>query len=171
MRAPLLAALLASALPTQAGEIPATLAAAELPAYVRVSPRLATGAQPTPETLARLKELGFRTVINIRAADEPGVLAEADIVRSQGLAYHLIPVTPSSFGALQVDAIAKILDDPKAAPVLFHCSSSNRVGGVLAVLEVRRGRSCEQAEAVGRSLGLKSPDMVQAVRRVSKCGP
>jgi len=162
-------ALLTPALPAHAAEIPATMPASEIPAYVRVSPGLATAAQPAPETLARLKELGFRTVLNIRAADEPGVREEAEVVRAQGLGYHLIPVTPASFSAEQVDAIAKILDDPSAAPVLFHCSSSNRVGAVFAVLEARKGRSCAEAEAVGRSFGLKSPQLIEAARRVGNC--
>jgi len=80
----LAAAALLLALPAGADEIPATMPASEMPAYVRVSPGLATSAQPSPETLARLKELRFKTVVNIRAANEPGVQEEADVVRARG---------------------------------------------------------------------------------------
>jgi uncharacterized protein (TIGR01244 family) len=167
--ASLAAAMLLLTAPAAAGEIPASMPPWEIPGYQRLSPSLATAAQPAPETLARLKELGFRTVVNIRAANEPGVQEEGEVVRAQGLAYHLIPVTPATFSAEQVDAISKILEDPKAAPVLFHCSSSNRVGAVLAVLEARKGRRCAEAEEIGRRFGLRSPEMAEAARRLSNC--
>jgi uncharacterized protein (TIGR01244 family) len=165
----LVAAALAFVLPATAGEIPASMPASEIPGYLLVSPSLAIAAQPAPQALARLKELGFKTVVNIRAANEPGVPEEAEVVRAQGLEYHLIPVTPATFSAEHVDAIAKILEAPSAAPVLFHCSSSNRVGAVFAVLEARKGRSCAEAEEVGRRYGLKSPQMAEAARRVGNC--
>ena len=34
------------------------------------------------------------------------------------------------FSQEQVDQVAKILDDPAAGPILFHCASANRVGAV-----------------------------------------
>jgi len=168
-RAWLAAGLLALPLSLRAGEIPETLPASEMPSYVRVSPGLATAGQPSAETLARLKQLGFRTVINLRAPDEPGVQAEAGAVTEQGLAYHLIPVTARTFSSEQVDAVAKILEDPDAAPVLIHCHSSNRVGAVMLVLEARKGLDCASAEAAGRKLGLKSPAMAETALRLGHC--
>jgi uncharacterized protein (TIGR01244 family) len=164
-----LAGVLALPLLVRAGEIPETMPASEIPNNVRASPGLATAGQPAPETLARLKELGFKTVINIRTEAEPGVVQEADVVKAQGLDYHLIPITAATFSAEQVDAIAKILDDPAAGPVLFHCGSSNRVGAVIAAIEARKGRGCAEAEAEGRRLGLRSESMVEAARRVGNC--
>jgi len=164
-----LAGVLALPLLVRAGEIPETMAPSEIPNYVRANPSLATAGQPAPETLARLKQLGFKTVINIRTEAEPGVAQEADVVKAQGLDYHLIPITAATFSAEQADAIAKILDDPTAGPVLFHCGSSNRVGAVIAAIEARKGRSCAEAEAAGRKLGLRSESMVEAARRVGNC--
>ena len=50
--------------------------------------------------------------------------------------------------------------------MLLHCASSNRVGGAWAVIQARKGKSLEEAEAAGRAAGLHSPQMEAAVRRV-----
>ncbi len=77
-----------------------------------------------------------------------------------------VPVTADSFRLEDALAVKAVLDDPSAGPVLVHCASSNRVGGVLAVIASRRGRSLDEAIADGRAAGLHSPVMENAVRRV-----
>jgi hypothetical protein len=59
-----------------------------------------------------------------------------------------------------------VLDDPSAGPVLLHCASSNRVGGVWAVIQARKGKALDEALAAGREAGLHNPQMEAAVRRV-----
>lgn len=145
---------------------PETLDAALVPFYKLLRPGLAVAGQPTPETLARLAELGFRTVVNLRTDGESGVPEERPLIEGQGLLYVQVPVTPESFSQADVDAVARVVDDPAAAPVLLHCSSSNRVGAVIAVMAARRGSSLEAALDEGRRAGLKSAAMVEAVRRV-----
>ena len=50
--------------------------------------------------------------------------------------------------------------------MLLHCASSNRVGGVLAVLEAKAGKPLDEAIAAGQKAGLKSGPMTEAVKRV-----
>ena len=57
-------------------------------------------------------------------------------MEAQGLRYVWVPVTPDTLSLADVEAVEKVLDDPASGPVLLHCVSSNRVGGVWAV---RRG--------------------------------
>ena len=156
--------LLLLAVPVAAG-VPETVDPAEIPAYRLLRPDLAVAGQPSPQALARLKEMGFRTVVNLRTEKE-GAAAEAPVVEAQGLRYVWVPVTTESFSAADVEAVGKVLDDPSAFPVLFHCASSNRVGGTWAVLQSKRGKSLEAALAAGRAAGLQSPQMEAAVRRV-----
>lgn len=147
-------------------QIPETVDPAVIPNYRLVKPGLATAGQPTAEALRRLKEQGFRTVINLRTESEPGVKEEEQIVKGQGLSYVWVPMTPANFSQQQVDQIASVLDDPKAGPVLFHCGSANRVGAVWTVIQAQRGKSYEEAEGEGRKIGLSSPAMVEAVKKV-----
>jgi uncharacterized protein (TIGR01244 family) len=157
--------LLAAAAAARAAELPESVEAGRIPAYRRLSPALATAGQPSPEALAALKELGVRTVVNLRTEQE-GAAAEAAVVTGQGLRYVSVPVTPDSFSDSDVDAVHEVLADAGSAPVLLHCASSNRVGGVIAVLESRKGKPLDEAIAAGKAAGLHSLAMENAVRRV-----
>jgi protein tyrosine phosphatase (PTP) superfamily phosphohydrolase (DUF442 family) len=69
------------------------------------------------------------------------------------------------------DAVSRVLDDPAAGPVLLHCASANRVGAIWALMQVRKGKSLDEAEAEGRALGLESPALVEAMRKVATANP
>ena len=133
--------------------------------YRLILPGLAVAGQPTPAALQGLKEMGFRTVVNLRSEKE-GPADERAAVEAQGLRYVSIPILADTFSLADVEAVERVLDDPSAAPVLLHCRSSNRVGAAWAVIQARKGKSLEEAEAAGRAAGLHSPEMEAAVRRV-----
>jgi uncharacterized protein (TIGR01244 family) len=149
---------------TRAG-IPRSMEPGLVPNYQVVREGLATGGQPTTEALVRLRALGFRTVIDLRAEGE-GVRDEEAAVKAQGLRHVWVPITPESFTLEDVRKIKVVLDDKMAAPVLLHCSSANRVGAVWTVLRVQEGRPLAEAEKEGERIGLKSQAMRDAVRRV-----
>ena len=162
---PLTALAVLASVAAFAAAIPETLKPEEAPNYYRVSPRLATAGQPSPEVLKKAKELGFATFVNLRTPQE-GIEADRKIVEALGLRFLSVPVTPAAFSLADAKAVAAVLDDPKAGPVLLYCSSSNRVGGVWAVVQALRGKNDDEALADGRKAGLKSPAMVEATKRV-----
>jgi hypothetical protein len=45
------------------------------------------------------------------------------------------------------------------------------VGAIWALLQVRKGKSLDEAEAEGRALGLESPGLVEAMRKVATPKP
>lgn len=137
-----------------------------VPNYKRVRPGLATAGQPTPEALKQLKELGLKTVINLRTSGEPGVKEEEELARALGLDYVSVPITPASFSAEDARAVGRLLEDEAAGPILLHCVSANRVGGVVAVIRAQGGMPYDEALAEGKAVGLASPAMVEAVERV-----
>lgn len=139
----------------------------DVPNYSVLAPGVAAAGQPPAAVIEKLKELGFRTVVNLRAATEPGVAEEKAAVESQGLRYVHVPVTAASFSLEDAKAVAQVLDDAEAAPVLLHCSTSNRVGGVWGVVQTLKGKTPEEAEAEARKAGLTSAAMVEAYRRVA----
>jgi uncharacterized protein (TIGR01244 family) len=157
--------LTAFTIPTRASGIPESVDPALIPNYRLVLPGLATAGQPSPEALGRLKEWGFKTVVNLRPPAE-GTKAEEEIVRGLDLRYVSVPITPATFSLDDVGAVASVLHDAQAAPVLLHCSSANRVGAVWMALQVRKGKSREEAEKEARAIGLSSPAMLEAVGRV-----
>lgn len=150
--------------------VPEAVDPADIPNYRLIKPGLAFGGQPSRETLQGLGEMGFRTVVNLRTASE-GAAEEGPIVRALGLDYVWVPVSPGTFSLEDVEAIERVLEDPEAAPVLLHCASSNRAAAVWAVVQARKGRTLEEAEAAARATGLHSPAMWDAVLRVLKQAP
>jgi uncharacterized protein (TIGR01244 family) len=160
----LVAALALGAAPARAS-VPQSVEPSAIPNYRLILPGLAVAGQPTPAALRGLKEMGFRTVVNLRTEAE-GPADEPAAVLAQGLRYVSVPVQPATFSLADVLAVERVLDDPAAAPVLLHCGSSNRVGAVWAVIQARKGRSLAEAEAAGRAAGLHSPEMEAAVLRV-----
>ena len=94
-----------------------------------------SGGQPTPEQIEAAARAGFRTVINIRTAGEPGFEWEQDAVERLGMTYVHIPVGGED--SFTRETIATIDDALRAAmargPVLFHCASGNRIGATLAL--------------------------------------
>jgi uncharacterized protein (TIGR01244 family) len=134
--------------------------------YKRLSPDLAAAGKPSPEAVSRLKALGFKTVIDLRTEKE-GTAEEKAAVESQGLRYVSVPVTPATLSLDDVKAVAGLLDDPAAGPVLLHCAGSVRVGAVYGAVQALKGKSLAEAEAAGRAAGLTNGPMVEAMRRVA----
>ncbi|WP_187770731.1 fused DSP-PTPase phosphatase/NAD kinase-like protein [Cognatilysobacter lacus] len=117
------------------------------------------GGQPTPGQLAELERAGVRTVINLRAADEPVDYDEAAEAGRLGLGYVAFPIT----GAADLDReraqhFGALLDKARReGGVLIHCASANRVGAMVALDEaLNRGRTIDAALELGRAAGLKA---------------
>ena len=166
MRSTLALAAFLSAAVLQGGQVPDAVDPVLIPAYKLIAPGLVAAGQPAPDALARLGAMGFKTVLNLRLPNEGGPANERSVVEDQGLRYVSIPVTSASLSLNDLAAIEKVLDDPAAAPILFHCASSNRIGGVWAAILVRKGKSLDAALAAGREAGLRSTTMEEAVRRL-----
>jgi len=148
------------------GPVPASMPETEIASYHFVRPDLAIAGRPSAGTLARLKDLGFRTVIDLRPESE-GTADEKSAVESQGLRYVSVPFTPASFTLADAKAVASALEDPAAGPVLLHCASANRAGGLWMVLQTIAGKPIDEAEQEGRKVGLRSDAMAEAARRVA----
>lgn len=131
--------------------------------------RMYFGGQPDEASLARLaSEAGVKTVINIRNPEEMSRVAfdESAVVESLGMKYVNIPVSPDTFSDRDVTRFAEVLSSTDD-PVLLHCASSNRVGGMWAAYLVEhQSVAVEDAIELGRAAGLRSESMVAATRRV-----
>jgi uncharacterized protein (TIGR01244 family) len=157
-------AICASGAAARAAELPAAVDG--VPNYHVVRKDLATAGQPTADAFKQLKALGFTTVVNLRMQGEIP-WDEEKAVTAAGLRYVWVPVTPATLSAKDVDAVAAVLDDPAAGPVLLHCTVAGRAGGLYAAVLARKGKSLDEAEAEGVKAGLYSDAMKQAVRRVA----
>lgn len=122
-------------------------------------PGLYTAGQPAAGDWQAIAARGVTTVVNLRTPSEMQGRDEAAEVRAAGMHYIEIPVA----GADGItDANARLLGDALAGskgPVLVHCASANRAGGLLALSEARYGGAApEQAIALGRKAGMASTE-------------
>lgn len=137
--------------------------------YLRAAPYVGTGGIVDPKGYAKLKALGFKTIINLNTEKE-GAKVEGDGIMAAGLDYISIPVATKAPDSAQVAAFSKYVNDPKFYPILVHCESANRVGAMWALYRTKNGVPPEIAIQEGRTVGLK-PSREGAVREILKLPP
>ena len=141
-----------------AGEDAEKLAPAACGKIARVS-RLADvylASQPTAADLAEAKNLGIKTVINLRPDAETKGFDERRAVEAAGLAYVHIPFAADDVTDAVFDQAREQLKSAPR-PLLLHCGTANRVGGVwLPYRVLDAGLSWDAALAEAKTIGLRN---------------
>ena len=103
-----------------------------VPNLYRVSDELYRGDQPSPQGMQNLKQLGLKTIINLRSFH-----SDRDEIGETGLAYEHIFMKAWHPEEDDVVRFLKIATDPKRAPVLVHCQhGADRTGALIAVYRI-----------------------------------
>lgn len=130
---------------------------AELPRFQQVSEKLYRSGQPRKGGLARLRELGINTIVNLRGASSQTRAEEAE-ARALGLNYVNVPLP--NWGRPQDTRVARILEliaAPENGRVLVHCKEGvDRTGMIVAVYRIRNeGWTSHKALAEAEHNGMK----------------
>lgn len=105
-----------------------------------------TAGQPEAEHLGSIAEAGYRTVLDLRAPEEPRGLDEPEAVHGAGMEYINLPVSPETLDKELFDRFREFMGDPERRPMLVHCSTANRVGALLLpYMILDEGRDPEEA--------------------------
>jgi uncharacterized protein (TIGR01244 family) len=148
---------------TLAAGLSALAQAEKTPKLHRVSEEISTAGQPSDEELEQIRDAGFKTVLNLRPPEE-GSLAEKPKVEALGMTYVNIPITPETITEEKVQRFSEIVADPANKPLLIHCASGNRVGGLWFIHRaLGQGVPAEQGLEEARAIGLKSPVLERIV--------
>ncbi|MBA2525059.1 MAG: tyrosine-protein phosphatase [Pyrinomonadaceae bacterium] len=129
----------------------------ELPNFHRVDDLVYRGAQPKSGGLDLLRQLGIKTVVNLRDDDARAKQEEAG-ARMAGLQYFNFPF--ERWGRPQdkeMEQVLAIINNPANQPVFVHCQhGADRTGVVIAVYRITHdGWTSEQAKAEAKRFGLK----------------
>lgn len=124
--------------------------------YNRMSPNLGTAGVLREGGLEEAVELGFKTIIDLRGPSENGVSEEAANASRIGVKRIHIPITTKIVAQEQINQFTAALDDPANYPILTHCASANRVGGMWVLYRVGHGIDPILAIEEARGCGLKS---------------
>jgi protein tyrosine phosphatase (PTP) superfamily phosphohydrolase (DUF442 family) len=124
-------------------------------------PGLLTSGQPGVASFRALAAAGVATIIDIRDPLEPRPFDEPALVRELGMTYLNPTVRQGALDDSMMEAALRALRDHAGQPVLLHCASANRVGGVLIpYLMIDQGMSEEDAVAAALKIGLRGADLL-----------
>lgn len=112
----------------------------DLPNFHQVHPFLYRSGEPTEAGLKKLKEMGVKTVIDLRAPSEFPI-NEPKIAKELGLNYINLVMTSKAPTEKQVDTmlkeIKKAQEKPENGSVLVHCAhGSDRTGCMVGIWRV-----------------------------------
>ena len=130
--------------------------------FARVETTIACAGATTPEALAGLKKMGYASVVNLRAASEPGaeIDAEAAAAKAAGVNFIHLPFNVASPDPMLVDNFLKAITAPGNQPAFVHCASGNRAAALWMIKRVEVDKwDVDRAETEAVALGMTSPAM------------
>ena len=126
--------------------------------FSRVDATVGCGGATEPSAMSALRGEGFRSVINLRLANEDGANVDAGRAAAEkaGLTYIHLPFDSSNPDPKVVDQFLAAVSDTANQPVYIHCASANRVGAVWMIKRAledgwETGKAKQEAEAIGLS--------------------
>ena len=123
----------------------------------KVSDEYSAGGQPTPEALKQLADQGYKSVVNLRALDETGVLEdEQQQAQAAGLEYVNVPLKSNSANDnLTVKVLTELEQLP--TPIYFHCGAGGRASALaLIAFATQHKLNREQVLAKAEELGINT---------------
>ena len=128
----------------------------DLPNFHMVSAGVYRGAAPTTEGLKRLKEMGVKTVIDLRIAPKTVQKERAEVARL-GMKWINLPMSEAPPTQAQVDALLVALKSAPSEPVFVHCQhGADRTGCMLGIYrETQQGWDFDKTYAEMRKYGFK----------------
>jgi uncharacterized protein (TIGR01244 family) len=132
--------------------------------FTKVDAVVACGGATETAALEGLKNDGFKAVINLRQASEPGANLEENQARAKalGLTYIHIPFNAQKPDDKVVDEFLAAVSNKANHPVYIHCGGAVRVGAVWLVKRVvQDGWPVEKAMEEARLIGLRNAALEQ----------
>jgi uncharacterized protein (TIGR01244 family) len=106
--------------------------------FTRVDSTIACGGALTLEAFGALRQAGYKSVVNLRPAFEPGAIVDRHRATAEaaGLRYIHLPFDYAAMDAAMVDEFLKAVVKPANLPMLLQCASGNRASMFWAVKRV-----------------------------------
>jgi len=124
----------------------------------RVDAVVACAGATAPEAIPGLAAQGFKSIVNLRLATEPGAAIEESKAAAEAarIKYIHLPFNGSEPDIKVADAFIMAVADPANQPVFIHCGSANRVGALwlakrMLVDRWAQDKALEEARMIGLS--------------------
>lgn len=132
--------------------------------FARVESTVACAGAITAQSVPEIKKYGFKSIINLRLAEEPGanVEAEAAAAKSAGLSYVHVPFNGQMPDPAAVDKFLTAITSPGVEPAFIHCAGGNRAALMWFIKRVEvDGWDINRATEEATALGLTSAPLKQ----------
>lgn len=130
--------------------------------FSRVDATVGCGGATEPSAMGALRGEGFKSVINLRLANEEGADIEAGRAAAEkaGLTYIHLPFDSSNPDPKVVDRFLAAVSEEANQPVYIHCASANRVGAVWMIKRaLKDGWEIDKARQEAEAIGLSNPQL------------
>jgi uncharacterized protein (TIGR01244 family) len=125
--------------------------------FSKLETTIACAGATTPEAVPALKEMGYKSIINLRLATEAGanVEGEAAAAKAAGINYVHIPFNTTQPDPAVADAFVAAVTKPENNPAFVHCASANRAAAMWMIKRMVVDKwDVEKAGTEAASLGL-----------------
>ena len=125
--------------------------------------RAGFGGATQVDAMARLRDAGYASVINLRGAHEPGADVDAKRAAAEeaGLTYIHMPMDPATTDQNFVAGFVSAVKDPANQPVYIHCHSATRVGALWMIMRVLEdGRDMDDARKEAEGIAAKPEEAI-----------
>jgi tyrosine-protein phosphatase SIW14 len=146
-----LTGVLAGAQPNQA------VSKRDIPNFGQVAPNIYRGAAPTAAGLKKLKEMGVKTIIDLRI-EKKGQPEETSVAKQLGLNRIRIPMGSEAPTTKQVATFMQAIENAGNSPVFVHCQhGADRTGAMIGIYRVtKQSWTFDQTYKEMRKYGFKS---------------
>jgi uncharacterized protein (TIGR01244 family) len=124
--------------------------------FAQVETTIACGGATTPEAIREIGRMGFRSVVNLRLANEPGARVEEEgaAVRAAGMKYVHLPFDRESPDPRLIDNFIAAVTAPANTPAYVHCAAGGRAAALWMIKRVKadgwsQERALKEADALG----------------------
>jgi uncharacterized protein (TIGR01244 family) len=124
--------------------------------FAQVETTIACGGATTPEAIREIRRMGFKSVVNLRLASEPGARVEEEgaAVRAAGMNYLHLPFDRESPDPKLIDNFIAAVTAPANTPAYVHCAAGGRAAALWMIKRVKtdgwpKERALREADALG----------------------
>lgn len=130
--------------------------------FARLETTVACAGATSPEAVPAIKQMGYKSIINMRLASEPGanVDGEAAAAKAAGINFLHIPFNGATPDPAVADTFLKEVTKPENEPAFIHCASGNRVSAMWMIKRMVVDHwDADRAGAEAEELGLTNANL------------
>ena len=140
--------------------------------FARIETTVACAGAITPDSVTKIRDMGFRSIINLQRASEEGanIDAEAAAADEAGIKFVHLPFGGPQLDPTVADRFLETITEPDTAPAFIHCAGGGRAATMwfikrVIVDEWDIDAALEEATALG--LNPESPTRAFALEYIA----